>query len=346
MALDIGASTGGFTQVLLERGAAHVTAIDVGHGQIDPQPCAPIRASPSIEGLNARDLTAADLGGARPDFLVCDVSFISLTLALPPALGLAAPGARGVFLVKPQFEAGREAIGKGGMLKRPGRWRRAIAEALRAWLDALPGWRALGLHPSPIAGGDGNREFLLAGIEGPVSGRFEIARLGAQGDGVAETETGPVFVPFALPGETVHRRARRRTAPTLIVDPAAVAASASSRPAGISATCGGCAIQHLEDARLSRLEARQGRAGAAQPAASSAEVADIVACAPQTRRRVAFSRAARPSAAWCSATTGRFRTRSSTSRNARSRCRRSSRRSTVLRELAGHDRGHARSRST
>lgn len=162
-ALDIGASTGGFTQVLLERGAAHVTAIDVGHGQFDPS----LRNDPRVtvvEGLNARDLSAADLSDKSPDFLVCDVSFISLTLALPPALALAAPGAKGVFLVKPQFEAGREAIGKGGILKDPADGPR-VAERLRAWLDAFPGWRALGVCPSPVAGGDGNREFLLAGIK-------------------------------------------------------------------------------------------------------------------------------------------------------------------------------------
>ena len=162
-ALDIGASTGGFTQVLLERGASHVTAIDVGHGQLDPS----LRDDPGvtvIEGLNARDIAAPDLGEKNPDFLVCDVSFISLTLALPPALILAAPGAKGIFLVKPQFEAGREAIGKGGILKNPADGLR-IAEKLRAWLDAQPGWRALGVCPSPVAGGDGNREFLLAGIK-------------------------------------------------------------------------------------------------------------------------------------------------------------------------------------
>lgn len=163
MALDIGASTGGFTQVLLERGAARVIALDVGHGQIDPR----LRADPRvtvIEGLNARDLGDEHLGGARLDLLVSDVSFISLTLALPPALRLAAPGAAGIFLVKPQFEAGREAIGKGGLLRDPDDAPRA-AERLRAWLDTVPGWRATGLIASPIEGGDGNREFLLAGAK-------------------------------------------------------------------------------------------------------------------------------------------------------------------------------------
>ncbi|HEY4192004.1 MAG TPA: TlyA family RNA methyltransferase, partial [Mesorhizobium sp.] len=158
-ALDIGASTGGFTQVLLERNAAHVTAIDVGHGQIH----AVIAADPRVtvvQGLNARELTLADLAGRTPDFLACDVSFISLKLALPPALALAAAGAKAILLVKPQFEAGREAIGKGGLLKNPDDAGR-MAQELRQWLDAVPGWRALGVHPSPIEGGDGNREFLL-----------------------------------------------------------------------------------------------------------------------------------------------------------------------------------------
>lgn len=166
-ALDIGASTGGFTQVLLERGAAHVTAIDVGHGQMHPDIANDPRVT-VVEGLNARDLAVADLGGRIPDFLVCDVSFISLKLALPSALALAGEGARALLLVKPQFEAGREAIGKGGLLKDPGDAER-IAAGLRDWLAAIPGWRVLGLHPSPIEGGDGNREFLLGAVKGAGS---------------------------------------------------------------------------------------------------------------------------------------------------------------------------------
>ena len=160
-ALDVGASTGGFTQVLLERGAAHVTAIDVGHGQLAPA----LRDDPrvtAIERLNARDLRPDHLPYA-PDLVVADVSFVSLRLALPPALALAAPGARAVLLVKPQFEAGRERIGKGGVVA-PEVAERVAAE-LAAWLDTVPGWRALGLAPSPIAGGDGNREWLLAGAK-------------------------------------------------------------------------------------------------------------------------------------------------------------------------------------
>src|SRR5690606_3411894 len=113
-ALDIGASTGGFTQVLLERGATHVTAIDVGHGQLAPSIAADPRVT-SIEGLNARDLALADIG-VVPDFVVSDVAFISLKLALPPALELAAKGAQAILLVKPQFEAGRLTLGQGGLL--------------------------------------------------------------------------------------------------------------------------------------------------------------------------------------------------------------------------------------
>ena len=171
-ALDVGASTGGFTQVLLERGAAHVTAIDVGHGQIHPDIGGDPRVT-VIESINARDLSVADLGGRIPDFIVSDVSFISLKLALPPALAIAGSGARAVFLVKPQFEAGRAAIGKGGLLKNPYDAAR-VAGLLQDWLDGIPGWRSLGLHLSPIEGGDGNREFLLAGIKDGVIGDAKI----------------------------------------------------------------------------------------------------------------------------------------------------------------------------
>lgn len=163
VALDIGVSTGGFTQILLERGAARVHAIDVGHGQLHPALAGDQRVH-AVEGLNARDLTAQHLEGDAPAIIVCDTSFISLRLVLPPALALAAPGARGVFLVKPQFEAGRVALGKGGILKDKGDGPRIAAE-LAAWLDAQPGWRALDTIASPIAGGDGNHEFLLGGAK-------------------------------------------------------------------------------------------------------------------------------------------------------------------------------------
>ncbi|MFZ1681126.1 MAG: TlyA family RNA methyltransferase [Rhizobiaceae bacterium] len=158
LALDIGASTGGFTQVLLERGARHVFAVDVGHGQIAPA----IGGDPRVtllEGLNARDLAAMHLGDVRPEAMVSDVSFISLRLALPPALDLAAPGAFGLFLVKPQFEAGRSAVGKRGIV--PKAVALQTAWEVADWLATVEGWRVLGLTASPIEGGDGNAEFLL-----------------------------------------------------------------------------------------------------------------------------------------------------------------------------------------
>lgn len=159
--LDVGASTGGFTEVLLERGAGHVTAIDVGHGQIHPR----VENNPrvtSIEGLNARFLTQDDIDGREISFIVSDVSFISLKLALAPALDLATSSAFAVLLVKPQFEAGREAISKAGLLKEPETAPQVAAE-LQRWLTEDMGWESLGLIPSPIAGGDGNVEFLLGG---------------------------------------------------------------------------------------------------------------------------------------------------------------------------------------
>lgn len=158
--LDLGASTGGFTQVLLERGAARVHAVDVGHGQLHDS----LKGDPRVinrEGLNARDLSETHIGepiGA----IVGDVSFISLRLVLPPALALAAPGAFLLVLVKPQFELGREAIGKGGIVRDPGAGE-PCARDMADWLEGQPGgWRVLGVAPSPIEGSDGNREFLLA----------------------------------------------------------------------------------------------------------------------------------------------------------------------------------------
>ncbi len=160
--VDVGASTGGFTEVLLQRGASHVTAIDVGHDQMHPRIAADPRVT-NIEGLNARNLTAEDIGEPF-SLVVSDVSFISLKLALAPALALAEPGARAALLVKPQFEAGRDAIGKAGLLKDPSS-APAVAAELERWFTEDMGWQSLGLIASPIAGGDGNQEFLLAGIK-------------------------------------------------------------------------------------------------------------------------------------------------------------------------------------
>ena len=158
VALDLGASTGGFTQLLLERGAARVHAVDVGHGQFDGR----LRADPRVtlfEGLNARDLDASMIGGPVTA-LTADLSFISLTVALAPALALAGDNAWGVFLVKPQFEVGRKGLGKGGVVRDAARAEEA-AGRVAEWLDGRAGFRVVGLIASPITGGSGNREFLL-----------------------------------------------------------------------------------------------------------------------------------------------------------------------------------------
>ncbi|MBX3446424.1 MAG: TlyA family RNA methyltransferase [Parvibaculaceae bacterium] len=157
--LDLGASTGGFTQVLLARGAANVVAVDVGHGQLAKEIAADPRVR-AIEGLNAKDVTRE----AVPEpvsFIVADLSFIGLRKALPPSLALAEPGATLVALIKPQFEAGPENVGRGGIV-RDEALRRKICDEIAAWLEHEAGWRVLGLTESPIEGGDGNVEFLIA----------------------------------------------------------------------------------------------------------------------------------------------------------------------------------------
>jgi 23S rRNA (cytidine1920-2'-O)/16S rRNA (cytidine1409-2'-O)-methyltransferase len=159
--LDIGASTGGFTDVLLTRGARRVYAVDVGHSQLDAR----LREDARVvryEGLDARKLDAG-LFETPPRAVVCDVSFISLCLVLPHALALAAADAWLVALVKPQFEAGREKIVKGAV-KDPA-VHAEVCEAVRACAEKL-GWRSLGIIPSPIPGGDGAKEFLLGARHG------------------------------------------------------------------------------------------------------------------------------------------------------------------------------------
>jgi 23S rRNA (cytidine1920-2'-O)/16S rRNA (cytidine1409-2'-O)-methyltransferase len=154
--LDVGASTGGFTQVLLERGAAKVYAVDVGHGQLHES----LRARPEVVSLEETDIRA--LSPARlaeqPDLITVDVSFISLKQVLPAALSLAKRPAQLVALIKPQFEAGRGGAKKG--IVRDDAVRAAVCADISAFVAAL-GWRVLGVIPSPIAGGDGNAEFLL-----------------------------------------------------------------------------------------------------------------------------------------------------------------------------------------
>jgi 23S rRNA (cytidine1920-2'-O)/16S rRNA (cytidine1409-2'-O)-methyltransferase len=159
--LDVGASTGGFTDALLKRSAKSVAAVDVGHGQLHPSLAADPRVR-SLEGCDARSLTA-DMLGEAPEAIVCDVSFISQRLVLPHALVLAARWAWLVSLVKPQFEVGPAEIVKGRA--------RSEAALARACADVSAsieqqGWRVLGLMPSPVLGGAGAKEFLVAARHG------------------------------------------------------------------------------------------------------------------------------------------------------------------------------------
>ncbi|MCG9916229.1 MAG: TlyA family RNA methyltransferase [Phenylobacterium sp.] len=155
--LDVGASTGGFTEVCLSQGAARVCAVDVGRGQLHPK----IAADPRIHSLEATDARDLDLEkvGFAPELIVCDVSFIGLAKALPRALGLAAPGADLLVLVKPQFEVGPAAVGKGGVVKDPVARSRALEDAL-VFLNQS-GWTVNETGQSPITGSDGNLEFLV-----------------------------------------------------------------------------------------------------------------------------------------------------------------------------------------
>lgn len=153
--LDIGASTGGFTQVLLARGAARVTAVDVGCGQLHPSLAADPRVR-SLEGQDARTLEAGQLP-ASPALIVCDASFIGLAKVLARPLSLAAEHADLIALVKPQFDAGPEGVGRGGIARDPD----GVAARVRTEIDGLAGFDVVAMIESPIAGGDGNREFLL-----------------------------------------------------------------------------------------------------------------------------------------------------------------------------------------
>jgi 23S rRNA (cytidine1920-2'-O)/16S rRNA (cytidine1409-2'-O)-methyltransferase len=164
--LDVGSSTGGFTDVLLSRGAARVYAVDVGTNQLAWK----LRQDSRVvvhEQTNARALTADHI--PEPvDIIVCDASFISLAKVLDAALGFAKPGGHLVALVKPQFEAGRSEVGKGGVVRDPAVHARVCAEAA-AWVSGK-GWRVLGVETSPITGPEGNVEFLLGAVREPAVG--------------------------------------------------------------------------------------------------------------------------------------------------------------------------------
>ena len=157
--LDIGASTGGFTDVLLHHGAARVHAVDVGHGQLAWK----LRSDPRVivhERVNARHLEGGLIGEAATA-LVCDASFIGLRTVLPAPLFLCAPGAWAVALIKPQFEAGPGLVGARGVVRDP-ELHQAVCDTIGAWWAALPGWSVLGIAESPITGQEGNKEFLIA----------------------------------------------------------------------------------------------------------------------------------------------------------------------------------------
>lgn len=155
--LDVGASTGGFTEVSLERGAARVYAVDVGRGQLHPKLAGDPRVV-GLEGVDARNLTVATIPAA-PDLIVTDVSFIGLAKVLPAALRLAAVGADLVALVKPQFEVGPENVGKGGLVKDEALRARALDDVVEFLRGS--GWIVRATADSPITGGDGNHEYLI-----------------------------------------------------------------------------------------------------------------------------------------------------------------------------------------
>jgi len=161
IALDVGASTGGFTDCLLQRGATKVYAVDVGTNQLAWK----LRSDPrvvSMEKTNIRDVMLAQI--PEPiDLIVCDASFIGLRTALPAALALANSGAHLVALIKPQFEVGKGRVGKGGIVREP-ELHKEVVETISAWLGAQPRWTVLGVIDSPITGADGNREFLITGL--------------------------------------------------------------------------------------------------------------------------------------------------------------------------------------
>lgn len=163
VALDVGASTGGFTDVLLARGAARVYAVDVGRGQLAWK----LRQDPRVvvlEGVNARYLTPEQVPEAV-DLVVCDASFIGLNLVLPAALSLSRPGAHLIALIKPQFEVGKGRVGKGGVVRDAALQEEVVAR-VRAWLENDMGWAVHGVTESPIRGAEGNREFLICAQKG------------------------------------------------------------------------------------------------------------------------------------------------------------------------------------
>ena len=162
--VDVGASTGGFSDVLLNGGASKVYAVDVGHGQLAWK----IRQDERVvvlEKTNARNLTSTEIPDA-PELIVCDASFIGLETVLPASLALAKPGTYLIALIKPQFEVGKGLVGKGGVVRDP-HLHQEVCDRIERWLSGMPGWRVLGITESPIKGPEGNIEFLIGGHYAP-----------------------------------------------------------------------------------------------------------------------------------------------------------------------------------
>ena len=162
--LDIGASTGGFCDVLLQQGAAKIYAVDVGRGQLAWKIAQDSRVK-ILDQTNARYLTDQQISGPL-QAITCDASFISLKLILPAALQLAAEDSWLIALIKPQFEVGRQQVGKGGIVRDP-LLHQAVCQDIENWLQQQPGWQVMGITDSPITGTDGNREFLIAATKQP-----------------------------------------------------------------------------------------------------------------------------------------------------------------------------------
>lgn len=163
-AIDVGSSTGGFTDVLLSHKAAHVFAVDVGYGQLDSKLRADERVT-VMERTNARYLSAEHV--SEPvDLVVCDASFIGLRTVLPAALSLTKPDAHLIALIKPQFEVGKERVGKNGVVRDP-ELHQEVCETITGWLAGLPNWTVLGVTESPITGPAGNKEFLIGARRSP-----------------------------------------------------------------------------------------------------------------------------------------------------------------------------------
>ena len=188
-AIDAGLSTGGFTDCLLQRGAAHVVGYDVGYGQVHER----LRTDPRVdvrERTNIRDVAPADVPPPPRDLVVCDVSFIALRLVLPTLRSLVTDDGEAVVLVKPQFEAARDEVGKGGVVRRPEVWRRVLAEVLTAAGEL--GWGEVDATASPLLGPAGNVEFLahLAVGDPPDAARLDALVESAVAEGRAATASG------------------------------------------------------------------------------------------------------------------------------------------------------------